>query len=633
MPTPPRASCESARRSEPREADAIVTYIRFLSQVRSAEAARTELDRILETDPPARARLRALRAGFRFDLGERDAALDEMEALVDGMEPSDERRSIMVMRARMLEATGNNVGARALVEEVLNEDATQVGALKMRAGWLIEDDRVDEAIVALRSALGETPNDAEAMTLMARAHERAGNRDLMAEMLGRAVEASNNAPDESLRYVRHLIGQGNLRSAETLLINALRLDQGNTGLLSALGEVYMREQDWPRLTQLIEALQRQDGPEAERIANELTARQLAAQNREEELMGFLDTLADEGASGMGAAAAIVRTRLAQGDAEGARDYVREILAANPDDLNARFLMASVQAVTGDIEAAEAAFRDLTAEAPRDQRFWLALYNIHAVKEQDEAARQALLTGLRPLRRICGSTGRWPAYWSVTAISRARSSIYERLYAANSGNLIVANNLASLLATGREDADDLERAHQIARRLRGRDVPAFQDTYGWIAFRRGDLGTAVTALEAAAEGLPAEPSVQYHLARTYDELGRDADALERYRAVVEITGDGPLPDFMPEVEDAIARLEESAAEGSSEAPRRRYRKLMPHPVTRHVTLHAGLSVSFRATCCKSAAAGNYFIRMFRLLIECLNVTKKQGENPHGGRGPR
>ena len=83
-------------------------------------------------------------------------------------------------------------------------------------------------------------------------------------------------------------------------------------------------------------------------------------------------------------------------------------------------------------------------------------------------------------------------------------IYERLYAANTDNLIIANNLASLLATGREDAESLERAHQIARRLRGRDVPAFQDTYGWIAFRRGEIDTAVTALESAAEGLPSDP---------------------------------------------------------------------------------------------------------------------------------
>jgi len=547
----------------PADTGAITTYIRFLTDIRDLETALAELERILDEDPPGAERLTALRAGLRFDLGDREAAITEMEELIDGMEPSDARRSIMVMLARMLNTTGNNVGARALVEQVLEADGQQPDALKMRAGWLIDDDRIDEAINTLRSALGEAPEDAEAMTLLARAHERAGNRDLMADMLSRAVEASGNAPEETLRYARHLISQDDLGSAESLLVNALRLASGNVGLLGALGEVYVTQQDWPRLTQVIEALRDQDGDRAERIANELNARQLAAQDREDELLSFLDTLAGDGARGLGAAATIVRSRLAEGDVEGARQYARETLESNPDDLNARFLMASVEAVTGQIEAAETAFRDLTEEAPQDQRFWLALYNIKAAQRDEAAARQVLRDGIAAVPDDLRLNWVLAGLLERDGDIEGAIEIYERLYAANGDNLIIANNLASLLATGREDADDLERAHQIARRLRGRDVPAFQDTYGWIAFRRGDLEVAVTALESAAQGLPTEPSVQYHLARTYDELGRDADALERYRNVVEITADGTPPDFMPEVEDAIARLEEAAGAPSEE----------------------------------------------------------------------
>lgn len=539
---------------EPRQVDDIVTYIRFLSEVRSQEQARAELDRILETDPPARERLTALRAGFRFDLGERDGAISEMEALIEGMEPSDERRSIQVMLARMLEATGNNVGARALIEEVLEQDRGQVEALKMRAGWLIEGDRTDEAIVALRSVLGAAPEDAQAMTLMAQAHERAGNRDLMADMLSRAVEASRNAPEESLRYARHLIAQGNRRTAETVLVNALRLAPGNVALLGGLGEVYMGEQDWARLTQVIEALRQmpQDAV-AGRIANELTARQLAAQDRQDELMGFLDQLADEGARGMGAAATIVRTRLAQGDIEGARAYAQETLEANPEDVNARFLMASVQAVTGEVDEARAALRDLAAAAPQDARIWLALYNVHAAQEEDAEALQALRDGL------AAAPDNLQLNWALAGVLERDGdlegaiAIYDRLYAANSNNLIISNNLASLLSTGRDDAESLERAHEIARRLRDREVPAFQDTYGWIAFRRGDLDTALAALEPAAAGLPNDPRVQYHLARTYAALGRDAEALAQFSRVVETVGEGPAPEFMAEVEAEIARL--------------------------------------------------------------------------------
>ena len=59
--------------------------------------------------------------------------------------------------------------------------------------------------------------------------------------------------------------------------------------------------------------------------------------------------------------------------------------------------------------------------------------------------------------------------------------------------MVANNLANLLMARADDAAALDRAHAITRRLRGTEEPAFQDTYGWIAYLRGDHDTALEYL--------------------------------------------------------------------------------------------------------------------------------------------
>ena len=112
-------------------------------------------------------------------------------------------------------------------------------------------------------------------------------------------------------------------------------------------------------------------------------------------------------------------------------------------------------------------------------------------------------------------------------------IYERLYDADNSTSIIANNLASLLSTLRDDAESLSRAYQIARRLRDSDFAPFQDTYGWIAYRRGDFQEALRHLQPAAEGLPDDPLVQYHLGRAHQALGNDADALAQYRLAVQL----------------------------------------------------------------------------------------------------
>jgi tetratricopeptide (TPR) repeat protein len=123
------------------------------------------------------------------------------------------------------------------------------------------------------------------------------------------------------------------------------------------------------------------------------------------------------------------------------------------------------------------------------------------------------------------------------------AVYEALYAEDSSNVIVANNLASLITTHRTDPESLERAFAVARRLRGSDVPAFQDTYGWIEYRRGNLEEALADLEPAAAGLPNDALTQFHLGMTYAGLGRKEDAARVLTRAVELAGDSPLPQFV------------------------------------------------------------------------------------------
>ena len=131
-------------------------------------------------------------------------------------------------------------------------------------------------------------------------------------------------------------------------------------------------------------------------------------------------------------------------------------------------------------------------------------------------------------------------------------IYEKLYGQNSNNAVIANNLASMLSTYRDDPESLRRAATISRRLRGTTVPAFQDTYGWIAYRRGDLEEAISYLEPAAEALVSNPLVQYHLGMTYAALERTEEAKEKLTRALEIAGDSPLPQFQT-ARDTLATL--------------------------------------------------------------------------------
>ncbi len=547
---------------DPENPDAIdrMVLVTFLTQLRGAETARAEIDAILSSTPadsPDRALYRSVAASLDFDLGNRDAALTEMEDIIAGSEPSDQTRRIKITYAKMLNSTGNAVGARALVEEVLEEDTSNVEALKMRADWMISDDRPDEALVELRRALDQAPRDSEVLTLMAMAQERLGSHELSGEMLALAVEASGAAPEETLRYATFLVQEDSLLPAESVLIDALRLQPDNILILSALGNVYVRLEDWGRTQGVIDALKRLNSEEAAQVLNELTGQLLAGQNRQSELQSFLEQLAGAQGSNGQAIAAAIRLRVAQGDLDGAMEYLNERLAEAPEDPGLRLISAALLSREERYDEARTTLRDLLEEFPENQQLWMALYNVNLAAGAPEEAETVLQEALDEV-----PDGVVLKFTSAVEAERQGEiedaiAVYEALYENNSGSLVVANNLASLISSYREDDESLQRAYAIARRLRGSDVPAFQDTYGWIAARLGNLDEALEYLESSAAGLPDDATAQYHLARTYVMAGRDSDALEVYRRTLEIldTNRRQLP-FREEVVAEISRLEES-----------------------------------------------------------------------------
>ncbi len=96
---------------------------------------------------------------------------------------------------------------------------------------------------------------------------------------------------------------------------------------------------------------------------------------------------------------------------------------------------------------------------------------------------------------------------------------------------------------------------IGRRLRGTEVAPFQDTYGWILYRRGEFDEALTYLEPAARVLRDDPIVQFHLAAAYAALGRNQDALSQFEKTLDIAG---RDDPRPQIDTAKAEIERLGA---------------------------------------------------------------------------
>jgi len=532
----------------------------FLREMKGDAAAQTELQGYVDEgiNPDL---FGSVSAQLRFEAGEVDRAIDQMQAIVADAPPGRQTRDIKVELARMLATQGRLIAARQHISEVLAEDVGHVDALKLRAAWLINDDRPDDAIAALRAALDQAPQDAQAMTLMAEAHMRNGNRGLAGEMLSHAVDASGSRAEEALDYARFLQADGNGRAAEAIVVDALQVAPGDTALLAFLGELYVAREDWVRAEQTEQTLRDQATSAALEAAQILELARVNSQQLSAEAISFLSDLARrDGVNG--AELAVVRAHFAARDYTSAERFIDVALAQAPERPVMRYLKGSVLAATGRSGEARAIYRALLVEDPTDDVVWRALYATERRDGTAAAAAEVLDDALKVLPEDPNLLWAQAGLLEEMGDYDGAIAVYETLYGADPASPVLANNLASLLSTHRDTPEDLERAYSVAKRLRGASEPAFQDTYGWIAYRRGLIHDALDHLKPAAEALADDPMVIFRLAMAYRADARDDKALPLFERALALAGPDDTRPAFTTARDEIARITSTMAESEA-----------------------------------------------------------------------
>jgi tetratricopeptide (TPR) repeat protein len=532
---------------------AVVDFLRLTQGVGAALAELAPLIAANDGDPKADL-YRAKRASFRFEAGEVEAAMAEVAEIIAAAEPSDQLRRIRTLYATMLDSQGDRAAAEATVAEVLAEDPSHVEALLLRAGWRIAGDRPSDAIIDLRSALNQAPNDARLLSALAQAYLRDGTVDLAAETLGRVVELAPQDPAYAREYGRLLQEQGRGEAARAVLYRAWQRHPADVGLVRALSDIALVEEDWILASEIIGLLRSSTAPETLALADQMESAVLLAQDRFAEAMAIIDR--QLAAGGDRAAWTLVKVdALADaGQTEDAAALLQAGLAENPKQSLLLHRKAFLDQDEGRADQAMATYRAILADNPADEAATRELYGL-LVAQGDRAAADAVLdAGLAVTPRSLDLLWIDAARKQAAGDLAGAIAIYESLYAENSANPVIANNLASLLSVTATDAETLDRALRIARRFRTSPTPAFQDTYGWLLHLNGDEQGALPILESAAAGLPDVASVQYHLGAVLAAVGRRDEARAALERAVALAGESTDP----EIARARSLLQELAA---------------------------------------------------------------------------
>ncbi|MBO5995792.1 MAG: tetratricopeptide repeat protein [Acetobacter sp.] len=124
-----------------------------------------------------------------------------------------------------------------------------------------------------------------------------------------------------------------------------------------------------------------------------------------------------------------------------------------------------------------------------------------------------------------------SYYEVGNWPRARADARVALRYAPDEPLLL-NFLGYSMAERHENLKEAERLLRKAHTLAPQDA-AITDSLGWVLVERGDIKMGMSMLEKAAEEVPEDPEVNYHLGEAYWQDGRHIEAVNQWNMALDM----------------------------------------------------------------------------------------------------
>ncbi len=536
---------------QPGESIPAFDLVRYVRAQRGEAAGRAELTRMIgEAEDPFE--LRLMLAQYEEDTGNREAAYALLRELTEVEDVALANKARVALARSVLRTGDKEIGLR-LVKEALDADAREVEAIVIWAAHLIEEGQLDDALPFIRSGLNEAPEDVRLLLLSGQLQERLGNIDLATDRLARAVRIRDYHPSIVEPYVQFLSRIGRDQAIETILVEANSRHPNNERLLDHLGFVRAKLGDWQGADRVARQLS-QTNPDR---ARQLRAAILIGQERFDEGTSLLRDLPEDQRQRAASVAALVQTYIQNGKTDEAFEFLNGLLAENPDNLQAIGLRGNLYLASGDRDAAVAAYEQILKADPNNVGARSAMARSLQMTGQLDAAENELLIGLEVNPDNLFLKTRLAQFRELQGEFDSAIELYAEVQERVPNSLLLTNNLASLLADLRpDDPAAVDKAYQLASRLRDSEFPHYRDTYGWTRYLRGEYEEALEYIEPAVEQLSQNPWVHYHLGKIYLALERPDDAQKHLQQAAELGAQMKVFPPMQDVQTILARLKDS-----------------------------------------------------------------------------
>lgn len=533
-PEKAEATYRDTVKAHPADAEAKLDLVRFLGQTKGQDAAAKELQDLIKAEPKA-SELKLMLASLRQQQKRRDEARTLWREVMDDAGKDPVGLKAQAALAGDLLASGQKPEANKLIAQVLEADARNEPALLLRAGVALDERRLDDAVGDLRTILRDTPSSAQAHAMLGLALEMQGSRDLAQEEYARGAQEGKFAPIYAMPYAEFLMRAGKPRLVEPALRETLQVAPTYLPAYQLLAQSYLNAGDLVSAQKVADLVAKLDNQQV--AANQLQGEVAAARRQFDSSIAAYRKAYQLAPDETQPMVALVGSYLRAGKLKEAQSFLQSVLAASPDNLDARLLQARLLAQSGDVPGARQDYDAVLARQPKNTTAWLGLANLQIVAGQLDEADATMQQAIKQAPEDFSLRLARASLMEQRGKSEEAIKMYEQLLKERPNAQVVINNLASLLAETRTTEADFKRAYELAQGLRASTVPQFKDTVGWASYRVGRYAEAAGPLRDAAQAMPGLPVTQFHLGMNLLAQGNKEGARKALQQALDLAAKG------------------------------------------------------------------------------------------------
>lgn len=529
---------------------------------KDAAKARSSFNQALKLEPKSFAAAANL---AQLDLAEGEAA-NARQRFEGILQVSPQHLQAMLALADLALREKDEKGYVTWLEKAMQAHPQALQPRTAMTRYLLGKGENSKALTLAREAINADPGNPQALDLLGKTQMATGDKTSAIATFTTLTNKDKQSPDAHLHLALAQMADKNLRDARGTLHKALQLQPNHLASQDALLRLELAENRPESALQIARQIQGQR-PESPLGYDREADIQLSQKRLPEAVMAYERAL-ERGAGSTGSIK-LARAQVALKRYADARATLSKALVRTPGDTSSLSALVGVELADGKADAAYRYARQVVQQKPTEadgymlegrvlmqQKKYAEAVPVYekalAISKSSEHAirvHQALLGAGRNAdadARLLQWFKEQPndvvvrTYLAESYIHRQRIpaaiSQYESLLKVAPDNVRALNNLATLYQ-GQGDARALPTAER-AFKLDPSD-PSVMDTLGWILLDRGESKRALALLKPAAAKAPEARSIRYHYAVA---LVKSGDRAGGRRELVDLLNAGkPFPE--------------------------------------------------------------------------------------------